>query len=443
MSISLSDHFSYKTLLKFTIPSMIMMMFTSIYSVVDGFFVSNFVGKTPFAAINLIMPFLMIIGAVGFMLGTGGSALVAKTFGEGDKEKANKLFSMFVYLTIGCGIVLSALGIIFLPQIAHLLGAEGEMLTNCVIYGRIILIALPAFMLQHEFQSFLITAEKPQLGLVVTVASGVTNIILDTLFIAIFKWGIAGAALATMLAQLVGGIVPLTYFIMPNKSLLRLGKTTFNGKALVKACTNGSSELMSNISMSVVSVLYNTQLLKYAGENGVAAYGVIMYVGFIFISAFIGYAIGTAPVIGYHFGAKNIDELKGILKKSFVLIGIFGITMFTLSELLAYPLAKIFVGYDAELLDLTVHAFRIFSFIFLGAGFVIFISSFFTALNDGLTSAIVSFLRSLVFQVAAILILPIFFGIEGVWLSTAVSEITSVSIAFLFLFINRKKYNYM
>lgn len=443
MNIQLSEHFTLKKLLRFTLPSIVMMIFTSIYGVVDGFFVSNFVGKTPFAAVNFIMPFLMILGAVGFMFGTGGSALIAKTMGEGDSHKAKRLFSLFVYTTAVCGIVIGAIGIIFIRPLASLLGAEGEMLENCVTYGRVILIALPFYMLQYEFQSYFAAAEKPQLGLAVTIVSGLTNMILDALFMAVFHWGVVGAAAATAVSQAVGGTVPLIYFSRPNTSLLRLTRTKWDGKALLKACTNGSSELMSNISMSVVSMLYNVQLMKYSGENGVAAYGVLMYVNMIFLAAFIGYSVGTAPVTGYHYGAGNHTELKSLLKKSACIISIFAVCMFLLAEMLAYPLAKIFVGYDETLLNLTHHGFTIFSFSFLFAGFSIYGSSFFTALNNGFISALISFLRTLVFQIAAVLILPAFLGIDGIWISIVAAEIKAVMITVFFIVKKRKKYHYI
>lgn len=441
-NIQLSDHFDCKRLLRYTLPSILMMVFTSIYSVVDGFFVSNFVGKTPFAAVNFIMPFLMILGAVGFMFGTGGGALIAKTLGEGRPEKAKQLFSLFIYVTLICGTVIAALGILFIRPIAALLGAEGTMLEDCVLYGRVILIALPAYMLQYEFQSFFATAEKPQLGLIFTVAAGVTNILLDALFVAGFHWGLIGAAAATAFSQAVGGIAPLIYFCRPNTSLLRLTKTKYDGKALLKACTNGSSELMSNISMSLVSMLYNVQLMKYAGEDGVAAYGVLMYVNMIFLAAFIGYSVGTAPVISYHYGAANHAELHGLLKRSLVIIGIFSVLMLGAAEGLAKPLAKIFVGYDSELLTLTVRGFTIYSFSFLFAGISIYGSSFFTALNNGLISALISFLRTLVFQVAAVLIFPLFWGIDGVWFSIVAAELTAAGITAVFLLAKRAKYHY-
>lgn len=442
MSIQLSDHFTYRKLLHFTFPSIIMMIFTSVYGVVDGFFVSNFVGKTSFAAVNFIMPFLMILGAVGFMFGTGGSALIAKTLGEGDRQKANRLFSLLVCVSSICGILIGTLGILLIRPIADFLGAEGEMLDNCVLYGRIILTALPAFMLQFEFQSFFVTAEKPKLGLYVTVASGLANMVLDALLVGVFHLGLVGAALATAVSQCVGGIVPLIYFARPNSSLLRLGKTGFDGRALLKTCTNGSSELMSNISMSLVSMLYNAQLMRYAGEDGVAAYGVLMYVNMIFLSAFIGYSVGTAPVIGFHFGADHPKELKSLLKKSFLIIGTFSIVMFILAEVLAKPLALIFVGYDQTLLALTLRGFMIFSFCFLFSGIAIFGSSFFTALNDGLTSALISFLRTLVFQIAAVLIFPLIWQIDGIWFSIVAAEMMATVVTLLFIRGKRERYCY-
>lgn len=442
MKISIFEHFTYKKLLKFTFPSIIMMIFTSIYGVVDGFFVSNFVGKTPFAAVNFIMPFLMILGAVGFMFGTGGSALISKTMGEGEPQKAKQLFSLLVYVSAICGVVIAVLGILFLRPVATLLGAEGEMLDNCVLYGRIILAALPAFILQYAFQSLFVTAGKPQLGLAVTVAAGVANMVLDWLLVAVFSLGLPGAAIATAVSQCIGGLVPLIYFGRENTSLLRLVKTKFDGKALLKTCTNGSSELMSNISMSIVSMLYNAQLLRYAGENGVAAYGVLMYVNMIFLATFIGYSVGTAPVIGYHYGAKTQGELKSLLQKSLVIIGIFSVLMLAGGQLLAKPLSVLFVGYDQTLLALTMRGFAIYSFSFLFAGIAIFGSSFFTALNNGLVSALISFLRTLVFQVAAVLIFPLIWKIDGIWISIVAAELMAALTTALFLLGKRKKYGY-
>lgn len=443
MNIQLSDHFDYKRLLRFVFPSIIMMVFTSVYGVVDGLFVSNFVGKTSFAAVNLVMPFIMILGGVGFMLGTGGSALVAKTLGEGRKETANRYFTMMIYLTLILGVLLSGIGIVFMRPISILLGATDAMLTECVVYGRTVLFFNTAFMLQNVFQSFLITAEKPKLGLWATVAAGLSNMVLDALFIAGFHWGVAGAALATGLSQCIGGILPLLYFLRPNRSLLRLTKTRPESAVLLKACFNGSSELMSNISMSLVSMLYNFQLIRFSGENGVAAYGVLMYVQFVFVAVFIGYAIGSAPIVGYHYGAGNHPELKNMLQKSTVLMLAGGLIMTILAEVLAQPLAGIFVGYDAELFDMTVHAFRLFAFSFLLAGMNIFASSFFTALNNGGVSAAISFLRTLVFQMLSVLILPVFFGIDGIWWAITVAEVLACLVAGVFLVALRKKYHYM
>lgn len=444
MKIQLSDHFTYGKLIRFTIPSIAMMIFTSIYGVVDGFFVSNFAGKTPFSAVNLIMPFLMILATVGFMFGTGGTAIVAKTFGEGNKEKANEYFSLFIYVAFALGIVFAILGIAFIRPISALLGAEGELLEDCVVYARVILIALPFYVLQLLFQSFFPAAEKPQLGLAVTVLSGVTNMVLDAVLVILLpqEYKLVGAAIATAMSQFVGGVIPLIYFFRKNSSILRLGKTKFDGRAILKACTNGSSEFMSNVSMSVVGMLYNIQLLKYAGENGVAAYGVMMYVSMIFSAAFIGYSIGVAPVISYHNGAQNYKESKGLFRQSLIIIGIFGISMVLAAEITALPLSKIFVGYDAELLSLTVSGYRIFAVSFIFMGFAIFSSGFFTALNDGLTSALISFLRTLVFQTAAVMLLPLLWGIDGVWISIVVAEAMAVVISAVFLGIRQKDYHY-
>lgn len=444
MKIQLSDHFTYGKLIRFTIPSIAMMIFTSIYGVVDGFFVSNFAGKTPFSAVNLIMPFLMILATVGFMFGTGGTAIVAKTFGEGNKEKANEYFSLFIYVAFALGIVFAILGIAFIRPISALLGAEGELLEDCVVYARVILIALPFYVLQLLFQSFFPAAEKPQLGLAVTVLSGVTNMVLDAVLVILLpqEYKLVGAAIATAMSQFVGGVIPLIYFFRKNSSILRLGKTKFDGRAILKACTNGSSEFMSNVSMSVVGMLYNIQLLKYAGENGVAAYGVMMYVSMIFSAAFIGYSIGVAPVISYHNGAQNYKESKGLFRQSLIIIGIFGISMVLAAEITALPLSKIFVGYDAELLSLTVSGYRIFAVSFIFMGFAIFSSGFFTALNDGLTSALISFLRTLVFQTAAVMLLPLLWGIDGVWISIVVAEAMAVVISVVFLDIRQKDYHY-
>ena len=444
MRIQLSDHFTYGKLIRFTMPSIAMMIFTSIYGVVDGFFVSNFAGKTPFSAVNLIMPFLMIVATVGFMFGTGGTALVAKIFGEGDKEKANKYFSLFVYVSFALGVIFAILGIVFIRPISALLGAEGELLENCVVYARIMLAALPFYVLQLLFQSFFPAAEKPQLGLAVTVSAGVTNMVLDAVLVILLpqEYKLAGAAIATAMSQFVGGVIPFFYFFRKNNSILRLGKTSFDGKAILKACANGSSEFMSNVSMSIVGMLYNIQLLKYAGENGVAAYGVMMYVSMIFSAAFIGYSIGVAPVISYHNGAQNYKESNGLFRQSLIMIGVFGVGMVAAAELLALPLSNIFVGYDAELMNLTVSGFKIFALSFIFMGFAIFSSAFFTALNDGLTSALISFLRTLVFQIAAVLLLPLIWEIDGVWISIVVAEVMAAAISAVFLVVKRKKYHY-
>ena len=442
MNIQISEHFTYKKLIRFCAPTVAMMICTSIYGIVDGLFVSNFVGKTAFSAINLVWPFLMIMGCFGFMIGTGGSALVAKTLGEGDKDKANRYFTMLIYLSVGLGAVLSAVGCIFMPNIADLLGADESMRGDCIVYGRIMVAFNMVYMLQYLFQSFFTTAAKPQLGFIVTVAAGVTNVILDALFIAVFKWGVAGAAIASVIGQFVGGVLPLFYFSRPNDSLLKIKRTKPEFKPLLKACGNGSSELMSNISSSFVSMLYNFQLMRYAGEDGIAAYGVLMYTWMIFGAVFVGYAIGTAPIISYHYGAENYDELKGMLKKSVILMLGGGVLMLCSAWVFSAPLSKIFVGYDYELYELTKRAFKIFAFSFVFSGFNIFASSFFTALNNGAVSAAISFLRTLVFQMAAVLVLPLMFGIDGIWWAMIVSECFALVISLIFIVSKRNRYHY-
>lgn len=443
MKIQLSDHFTYGRLLRFTFPSIVMMIFTSIYGVVDGIFVSNFAGKTAFAAVNLIMPYLMATGVIGFMIGTGGTALISMTLGMGDQRKANELFSLLTYVCIAGGLILTVITIIFMRPVAILLGAEGQMLEDCVLYGNITQIALTAYILQFAFQSFCITAEKPNLSLIMMVTAGVCNIVLDALFVAVFRWGLVGAAVATATAQIIGAVVPLIYFSRANDSLLRLGKCRIDGKALLRTCINGSSELMSNLSMSLVSMLYNLQLIKYAGENGIAAYGVIMYVNFVFVAVFIGFTIGSAPIFGYNHGAENHGELKSMFRKCMVIVGFFAGVMAAAAFLLARPLSKIFVGYDPKLLEMTVRGFVIYSLSFLLCGFNIFGSSLFTALNNGLISAVISFVRTLICQIAAVMLLPLILGLDGIWWAIVVSEGVALILT-VFCFIKFKnRYHYL
>ena len=434
--IQLSDHFTYRKLLQFVFPSIVMMIFTSIYGVVDGLFVSNYAGKTAFAAINLVMPFIMVLGGIGFMIGTGGTALVSKILGEGDQEKAKRYFSMMILFTVLVGAVLTAVGVVFMRPVALFLGATPEMLTDCVLYGRIVNAFTAAFMLQNVFQSFLIAAEKPKLGLA-------ANMVLDALFVAVFHWGIAGAAIATGLSQCVGGLFPLLYFLRPNTSKLRLVRTKLELRPILNACGNGSSELMSNISSSIVSMVYNFQLLKYLGEDGVSAYGVLMYVQFVFVAIYIGYSIGCAPIVGFHYGAQNHPELKNMLRMSVILMSASGVVLTVLARVLAAPLAKLFVGYDEGLFTLTCHAFRLFSYAFLFAGFNIFASSFFTALDNGLISAAISFLRTLVFQTSSVILLPLLLGVDGIWYAITAAEIFATLISIIFLLAKRRKYHYM
>ncbi|MBP3254621.1 MAG: MATE family efflux transporter [Bacteroidales bacterium] len=441
-AIQLSDSFGYRKLIRFTIPSIVMMVFTSVYGVVDGVFVSNFVGKTQFAAVNFIMPFLMLLGVLGFMLGTGGSALVAKTIGEGDRCKANRIFSLITLFGFCAGIVIALFGIVFLEDVAVLLGAKGDMVKHCVHYGRLILTALPCFILQNMFQPIIVASEKPKLGLQITVVAGVMNIVLDYLLIVVCDMGLSGAAIATAVSQAAGGLIPLVYFAFPNTSLLRFVKTSFDGKALLQTLYNGMSEFFANISGSIVAMCYNFQLMKYIGENGVAAFGVIMYVQFIFFAVFLGYAIGTAPIISYNYGAKNHNELRNVFHRSVKLVFALGIVLTVCLELLAYPLAQLFVGYDAQLFALTRKAFMIYGVSYIIVGFNFYASSFFTALNNGFVSAVISTVRALVFETSAVFVLPLLFGAESIWFSVWVAEILSLGLAITLLKKYQSRYNY-
>lgn len=442
MRIQLSDHFTFGRLLRFTLPSIAMMIFNSVYGMVDGIFVSNYAGKTAFAAINLIYPYLMMFGAFGLMVGTGGTALVSMIMGMGEKKKANELFSMLVYVCLIGGVILTVISIAVLRPVAIALGASGQMLEDCVIYGMIVQSVMTAIVLQFAFQNFCVAAEKPALALWMTVGSGVCNILLDALFVMVFRCGLVGAAVATAISQVLGASIPLVYFARPNPNLLRLGRCHFDGRALLRTCTNGSSELMSNISMSLVCMLYNLQLMKYAGEDGVAAYGAISYVNFIFVSLFIGFSIGSAPIIGYHHGAQNHAELKSLLGKSLVILGVVGAIMIVVAELLASPLSRLFVGYDEALTAMTTRGFMIYTLSFLLCGFNIFGSSFFTALNNGLISAVISFLRTLVCQVVAVTLLPLIFGLDGIWWSIVVAELIALMLTAGCLVGFRKRYHY-
>ena len=442
MKIQLSDHFSYSKLIKFTLPTIAMMIFTSIYGVVDGVFVSNYVGSDAFAAVNLIMPIIMILGSVGFMIGTGGSAIVSKTLGEGKKEKANEYFSMLVYLCVVSGVILSVIGIIFTGPIAVLLGAKGSIAKDCVTYGRTVFFMLTGLFLQNAFQSFLVVAEKPKLGLFVTLLAGFTNMFLDFLFVYVLRFGVFGAALATGISQFVGSVIPIIYFAGGKNNVLKLTKCRFNKDIIIKTCINGSSEMVTNMSMSLVNILYNMQLMKYIGTNGVVAYGIIMYVGFIFVGTYMGYAVGSAPVISYHYGAGNKDELKNLFKRSLTIIIVSSVVMTLIAEIIAGYLAGIFVSYDNNLLELTTEAIRIYAVSYLISGINIFASSFFTALNNGVVSAVISFMRMFVFQIVMILLLPVVLGISGIWTAVIAAEVLSVVISVMFLVKNRKKYSY-
>ena len=444
MRIQLSDHFNYKRLIRFVLPSILMIICSSIYSIVDGFFVSNFVGKTAFAAINLIMPVLMLVGTIGTMIGTGGSAIISKTMGEGKKELANQYFSMLIIAAFLMGIIASVIGFTFAGSIASLLGAKGELHRNAVLYARILFVSMPAYILQFAFQSFWVAAEKPSLNLKINILAGLTNAFFDWLFIAVFQWGIAGAAAATAIGQCIGGIVPVIYFMKKNSSLLQLTlQTKFYKEAFQTTCSNGSSEMVTNISTSAIGILYNFQLMKFAGENGLAAYGVIMYVNYIFMAVFLGYSIGSAPIVSYHYGAGHTNELRNLYRKSLILMGGSGIFMVIFAELLSEPLSTIFVNYDKGLLELTIHGFRLYCLAFLIMGVNVWASAFFTALNNGVVSATISFLRTFAFQIIAVISLPVFWGVDGIWLSIVVAELLAFIVTIVFFVSKKSQYQYM
>lgn len=437
-----AQHFTYRKLLRTTVSPIIMMIFTSIYGVVDGLFLSNFAGKTAFAAVNFILPFLMLFGGLGFMFGTGGSALIAKTLGEGDSKRANEIFSSLFWVSLMSGIVSMVAGLLLLRPAAVLLGAEGDLLTDSLLYGRIYLLGVPACVLQFEFQNLYATAGKPKLGLYTTVASGCTNILLDALLVGALHWGLVGAALATIFSQWLGGLIPVFYFGHHNTSLLHLVRTRIDGRSMLKICSNGFSEVVNNISISTVGMFYNVQLLHYAGDNGLAAYGVLMYVNFLFTAVFWGYIVGASPLISYQYGAQNHTELKSLCRKSLVLILTGSVLMFAASQGFARPVARLFVGYDSQLMEMTLRGFRIFSMNFLFVGLSICSASFFTALNNGAVSALLSFLRTFVFQIAAILLLPLLFSIDGIWLSLVVAELLGALFGSVFILAYRRRYHY-
>lgn len=443
MQINLSDHFDYSRLLRFTLPSIAMVVFTSIYGVVDGFFVANYAGKQAFAAVNLSYPVIMILGTLGMMFGSGGSALVAAAQGRGRKKLANDYFSLITYSAFISGVVLVALFWFLLEPLMKLMGATGGLLENSVLYGHVMMISLPAFILQSMFQILFITAGKPKLGFCITVGAGVANMVLDFVLVGILGYGLVGAGIATVVSEFFGGVAPLFYFFHDNGSTLRLKRTRWVPEALFKTCFNGSSELLSGISSSLIGALYNFQLMKFVGENGVAAFGVVMYLTFIFCDIFVGYCNGVAPIISNHFGANDKDELRNLFKRCVVIIAILGVALFTIAEMSAPILARFFVGQDSDLFEMTQHACRIVSFCFLLSGFGIFGSSLFTALNNGVLSAIISVGRSVVFGTMTVMLLPIFFGVDGIWLAVWATEIASIIVVIYFVIRKRKNYGYL
>lgn len=442
MDIQLSDHFDYRRLLRFTIPSMLMMIFTSVYGVVDGLCVSNYIGKEALASVNLVWPFSMFCSSIGMMLGTGGAALIARTLGRGQKERAKGLFSMIVAVAIIASLVITVIGMVFMPEIAVILGADEELLPLCITYGRILTLSLVFFVMQQMFQTLLITAERPQLGFGFMVGAGIVNIVLDILFLMVFHWGIEGAAWATLLSCIVGGLGPLIYFLTPNSSLLRFTRPLWDWRALLKACGNGSSEMVLDLSIPLCTMLYNVQLMKMSGQDGVAAFGVINYVCMIFMGLFIGYLMGMENIVAYHYGAENTQEVQNLRRRSVHLMLGIGLVMCLGAELAAAPLSRFFVGYDGHLTELSTHAFRLYATGFLIMGLNALASSFFTALGNGLVSAIIAFCRTFLFQSVSIFLLPIVLGLDGIWLSLAVGECLCLVVSWWYYRRYKTRYNY-
>ena len=440
--IQLSDHFTYKKLIRYSIPMIGVLILTSIYGVVDGLFISNVEGDIAFSAVNLILPGVMMFSSIGFMMGSGGAAIVSKTLGEGKKEKASQYFSMIVYFLIIIGIVCAILGCILTKQISSLLGASEKMEKYCIEYGRVLFLFLPFMMLQYMFQSFFAVAEKPNVGLLITLCAGITNAIGDYLLIVVFRLGITGAAVASGASMVVGSVPAIIYFAFKKDLKFKLVPTKFDWKALGHTMSNGSSEMVTNISMSFVNMLYNAQLMKYYGENGVSAYGVIMYVGFIFSGCYMGVSQAVAPVVGYNYGASNEEELKNVFKKSLIILAVMAIFLTGSAEALSKPLAYVLFSHNEELLKLTTYAIRLYAIGYTISWINIFGSAFFTGLNNGLVSAIISFGRMLVFQLATIFILPLIFDSTGLWLAMPVSEVFSLIVTVTFFITMRKKYNY-
>lgn len=443
MAVQLSDHFTYRKLFAFVLPPIAMMLLTSVYTMADGLFVSHFVGKTAFAAVNFVFPVVILMAGLGSMFGTGGTALVAKTLGQRAEKRAKRYFTQIILLAGLLGVLMGVLGCIWLPEICRALGATPELLPDAVMYGRVMLAFLPCCILQWTFQSLLITAEKPKLAFWLSVAGGVTNIVLDAVFMAWCGWGVAGAAVATGISQVVAGLLPVLYFILPNSSLLRFRRTRLQPRPMLQACTNGASELVSSVSAAVVGMLYNYQLIRYFGEDGVAAYGVVMYVAFFFVALFIGYDMGSTPLLAYNHGAQNRAELRNLFRKSVVLVGTCGAVLAVAAVVFAHPVAVLFVGYSERLTVLTQHAFWVYGLSFALMGYNIFASGLFTAMNNGLVSAVISLLRTFVFQALAVLGLPLLFGMHGIWWSVSVAEVGALSVSLYLVWRYRKRYGYL
>jgi len=444
MKIELQGHYGYGRLVRTMLPSIATMIVSSIYSIADGLFVSNYAGSTAFAAMNIIWPGIQILAVFGLMVGAGGSALVSKTLGEGDQDKACRIFSMLTRITMLAGIAMAFLFFILMKPLTWVLGAEGGMIQMATTYGRIIVITLPLYMIQMMFQPFFMVAEKPELGTQISIICGVVNIVLDALFIIVFRLGLIGAALGTAISIATGGLFSLIWFLSKrNKTHLQFRKNVkTEWKHVGKSCSNGLSEYVGNVALSVVSICYNLQLMKYIGESGVAAYGILMYLGFVFAAVFIGYNLSVTQIIAFNYGERNHTELRSLLHKSIILISVGGVIMTTVAETAAAPLARFFVGYDESICILTIRAIRIYMLSFLICGLNMFASAWFTALNNGIISAISAFVRTFIFELGCVFILPTFFGVDGIWNAVNVAEVCALLFSAFLITAFSKKYGY-
>ncbi len=442
MNTTISQKFTLTSLLKFALPTTIMMVVLSIYTLVDGVFVSNFVGELAFSAINIIFPFISLIFALGIMAATGGNALVANNLGQGDDEKARENFTLIVIFATGLGLLLMMVGIVFNKEIARLLGATPLIEEYARDYLSTLAPFIPLAIWMGFSQILFVTIGKPTLGLIATLVGGITNIIFDYLFIVVMNMGIKGAALGTGLGYSLPGLFFIYYFLFHRKNSLYFVKPRWRARVLLKTFTNGSSEFVANLATSITTFMFNLIILDLAGEQGVAAIGIILYAQFLLMSAFLGYAQGVAPIFSYAYGARDHLQLKKVFSISIRVIILFSLAIASFSYFASSSIVGIFVERQSQVFSLAKNGFSVFSLSFLFMGVNIFSSSLFTAFSNGKISASISFLRTLVFILGYLLFLPRFLGLPGVWLAIPLAEFTTMFFSISYLTIQRKKYHY-